>query len=214
MSGEKEGNSTSNSTNFNGTAVGSRPVASNSTNSGNSNSTQETAIIQTAQGPITIEFLPQVAPNHVENFKKLAQDGFYNDTIFHRIISNFMIQGGDPNTKGNASQRNNWGTGGPGYAIDEEFNDVPHIRGIVSMARSSDPNSAGSQFFIVTNDSQFLDGQYTAFGRVIQGMDTLDKIAGLPTTSSFGQADQPNNPHDARITGISIVNRTSAEPGE
>jgi len=218
MSGEKEGNSTSNSTsnstNFNGTAAGSRPVASNSTNSGNSNSTQETAIIQTAQGPITIEFLPQVAPNHVENFKKLAQDGFYNDTIFHRIISNFMVQGGDPNTKGNASQRNNWGTGGPGYAIDEEFNDVPHIRGIVSMARSSDPNSAGSQFFIVTNDSQFLDGQYTAFGRVIQGMDTLDKIAGLPTTSSFGQADQPNNPDDARITGISIVNRTSAVPGE
>jgi dolichyl-diphosphooligosaccharide--protein glycosyltransferase len=210
MSGEKQDNSTS--TNFNNTTVGSRPVAPNSTNSANSNSTQETAIIQTAQGPITIEFLPQVAPNHVENFKKLAQDGFYNDTIFHRIIGNFMIQGGDPNTKGNASQRNNWGTGGPGYAIDEEFNDVPHIRGIVSMARSSDPNSAGSQFFIVTNDSQFLDGQYTAFGRVIQDMDTVDKIAGLPTTSSFGQADQPNNPDDARITGISITNRTSAEP--
>ena len=212
MSGEKQDNSSS--TKFNSTAGGSRPVAPNSANSANSNSTQETAIIQTTQGPITIEFLPQVAPNHVENFKKLAQDGFYNDTIFHRIISNFMIQGGDPNTKGNASQRNNWGTGGPGYAIDEEFNDVPHIRGIVSMARSSDPNSAGSQFFIVTNDSQFLDGQYTAFGRVIQGMDTLDKIAGLPTTSSFGQADQPNNPDDARITGISIVNRSSTEPGE
>ena len=117
-----------------------------------------------------------MAPNHVDNFKRLAQDGFYNGTIFHRIISNFMIQGGDPNTKGNSSQRNNWGTGGPGYSINEEFNDVPHTRGIVSMARSSDPNSAGSQFFIVTNDSQFLDGQYTAFGRVIQGMDTVDKI--------------------------------------
>jgi dolichyl-diphosphooligosaccharide---protein glycosyltransferase len=211
MSGEQQDNGTS--TNLNNTTVGSRPVAANSTNSANSNSTQETAIIQTAQGPITIEFLPQVAPNHVENFKKLAQDGFYNNTIFHRIIGNFMIQGGDPNTKGNESQRNNWGTGGPGYAVDEEFNDVPHIRGIVSMARSSDPNSAGSQFFIVTNNSQFLDGQYTAFGRVIQGMDSVDKIAGLPTTSSFGQADQPNNPDDARITGISIVNRRSAEPG-
>ena len=211
MSGEKQGNSTS--TNFNNTTGGSRPVAPDSANSANSNSTQETAVIQTAQGPITIEFLPQVAPNHVENFKKLAQEGFYNNTIFHRIIGNFMIQGGDPNTKGNEPQRNNWGTGGPGYGIDEEFNDVPHNRGIVSMARSSDPNSAGSQFFIVTNDSQFLDGQYTAFGRVIQGMDTVDKIAGLPTTSSFGQADQPNNPDDARITGISITNRTSAEPG-
>lgn len=211
MSGEKQDNSTS--TNFNNTTVGSRPVAPNSANSANSNSTQDTAIIQTAQGPITIEFLPQVAPNHVENFKKLAQDGFYNNTIFHRIIGNFMIQGGDPNTKGNESQRNNWGTGGPGYAIDEEFNDVPHSRGIVSMARSADPNSAGSQFFIVTNNSQFLDGQYTAFGRVIQGMETVDKIAGLPTTSSFGQADQPNIPDDARITGISIVNRSSAEPG-
>lgn len=211
MSGEQQDNGTS--TNLNNTTVGSRPVAANSTNSANSNSTQETAIIQTAQGPITIEFLPQVAPNHVENFKKLAQDGFYNNTIFHRIIGNFMIQGGDPNTKGNESQRNNWGTGGPGYAIDEEFNDVPHIRGIVSMARSADPDSAGSQFFVVTNNSQFLDGQYTAFGRVIQGMETVDKIAGLPTTSSFGQADQPNNPDDARITGISIVNRSSAEPG-
>ena len=177
--------------------------------SGNSNSTQQTAVIQTNQGPITIEFLPEVAPNHVENFKRLAQDGFYNDTIFHRIISNFMIQGGDPNTKGNASQRNSWGTGGPGYLVDEEFNDVPHVRGIVSMARTSDPNSAGSQFFIVTNDSQFLDGQYTAFGRVVQGMDTVDKIAGLPTTSSFGQADQPTNPDDARITGVSITNRSS-----
>ncbi|MGH9966086.1 MAG: peptidylprolyl isomerase [Nitrososphaeraceae archaeon] len=211
MSGEQQDNGTS--SNLNNTTVGSRPVAANSTNSANSNSTQETAIIQTAQGPITIEFLPQVAPNHVENFKKLAQDGFYNNTIFHRIIGNFMIQGGDPNTKGNESQRNNWGTGGPGYAIDEEFNDVPHIRGIVSMARSADPNSAGSQFFVVTNNSQFLDGQYTAFGRVIQGMEIVDKIAGLPTTSSFGQADQPNNPDDARITGISIVNRSSAEPG-
>ena len=125
-----------------------------------------------------------------------------------------MIQGGDPNTKGNASQRSNWGTGGPGYSIDEEFNDLPHIRGIVSMARSSDPNSAGSQFFIVTNDSQFLDGQYTAFGRVVEGMDTVDEIASLPTTSSFGQADQPTNPDDARITGVSITNSSSSRASE
>ena len=213
MSGGKQdnNNSTNSDPNRNSTGAGSQPLVANSTgSSANSNSTQQTAVIQTTQGPITIEFLPQVAPNHVDNFKRLAQDGFYNDTIFHRIISNFMIQGGDPNTKGNASQRSNWGTGGPGYFVDEEFNDEPHVRGIVSMARASDPNSAGSQFFIVTNDSQFLDGQYTAFGRVVQGMDTVDKIAGLPTTSSFGQADQPSNPDDARITGVSIANRSSS----
>jgi dolichyl-diphosphooligosaccharide---protein glycosyltransferase len=188
-----------------------QPSASDPPQSANpsSASEEEVAVIKTTQGPITIEFLPQVAPNHVANFKKLAQEGFYNDTVFHRIISNFMIQGGDPNTKGNDSQRERWGTGGPGYNIDEEFNDVPHARGIVSMARSSDPNSAGSQFFIVSNDSLFLDGQYTAFGRVIQGMDTVDKVARLPTTSSFGQADQPTNPNDARIIGVNIVNRSS-----
>ena len=125
-----------------------------------------------------------------------------------------MIQGGDPNTKGNASQRNNWGTGGPGYAIDEEFNDVPHIRGIVSMAISSDPNSAGSQFFIVTNDSQFLDGQYTAFGRVIQGMDTLDKIVGFPPPLLLSDKQiSPIIPDDAKITGISIVNRHQSTRG-
>lgn len=200
----------------NSTNIGSNSTASSEVQplaSSGSNASREAALIQTAQGPITIEFLPEVAPNHVENFKKLAQDGFYNDTIFHRIIGNFMIQGGDPNTKGNESQRSSWGTGGPGYSIDAEFNDVPHVRGIVSMARSSDPNSAGSQFFIVTNDSRFLDGQYTAFGRVIQGMDTVDKIAGLSTTSSFGQADQPTNPDDARITSIEIVNRSSMESG-
>ena len=191
----------------------SQPSASDPPGSVNSSTmAQDAAVVETAQGPITIEFLPQVAPNHVANFKKLAQDGFYNDTVFHRIISNFMIQGGDPNTRGNASQRQNWGTGGPGYKINEEFNDIPHSRGIVSMARSSDPNSAGSQFFIVTNDSLFLDGQYTAFGRVVQGMDTVDKIARLSTTSSFGQPDQPTNPNDARIIGVNILNRSSSLP--
>jgi dolichyl-diphosphooligosaccharide--protein glycosyltransferase len=211
MAAERQDNSTSINA-IRTAAAGAQPSASNLTNRG-SNSTQETAVIQTAQGPITIEFLPQVAPKHVENFKKLAQDGFYNDTIFHRIIGNFMIQGGDPNTRGTASQRSNWGTGGPGYSIGEEFNDVSHVRGIVSMARSSDPNSAGSQFFIVTNDSQFLDGQYTAFGRVIEGMDTVDKIAALPTTSSFGQADKPTSPSDARIIRVNITNSSSSETG-
>jgi dolichyl-diphosphooligosaccharide--protein glycosyltransferase len=191
----------------------SQPSASDPPGSVNSSTmAQDAAVVETTQGPITIEFLPQVAPNHVANFKKLAQDGFYNDTVFHRIISNFMIQGGDPNTMGNASQRQNWGTGGPGYKINQEFNDIPHSRGIVSMARSSDPNSAGSQFFIVTNDSLFLDGQYTAFGRVVQGMDTVDKIAHLSTTSSFGQADQPTNPNDARIIGVNILNRSASLP--
>jgi dolichyl-diphosphooligosaccharide--protein glycosyltransferase len=185
------------------------PARTNSTNSSSSSSSaQDVAVIETAQGPITVEFIPEVAPNHVENFKSLAQDGFYNNTIFHRIISDFMIQGGDPNTKTNAS-RGSWGTGGPGYSIDEEFNNISHTRGIVSMARSSDPNSAGSQFFIVTKDSQFLDGQYTAFARVIDGMETVDRIAGLSTTASFGQADQPTDPNEARIIGINILNRSS-----
>ena len=160
------------------------------------------AVINTAQGPITIEFFPDVAPEHVANFEKLASSGFYNDTIFHRIVKGFVIQGGDPLTK-NDTNKGAWGTGDPGYTIKAEFSDIPHSRGILSMARSSDPDSAGSQFFIVLNDSRFLDNQYTVFGRVINGMDVVDKIAALPTI----QNDQPQDPNSARILSIKISDR-------
>jgi dolichyl-diphosphooligosaccharide--protein glycosyltransferase len=168
--------------------------------------TSETAVIETTQGTIEIEFFTDEAPNHVDNFIKLANEGFYDGTLFHRIVPGFVIQGGDPNTMGDGSDRSVWGQGGPGYAVDAEFNDIPHERGIVSMARSSDPNSAGSQFFIVLEDSTFLDGQYTVFGRVISGMDVVDKIAALETTM-VGQTPQPANPEEARILSIKIESR-------
>ncbi len=125
-------------------------------------------------GVITLEFYPDRAPNHVENFKKLARAGFYDGTLFHRIIPGFMIQGGVPNTKDPDTSK--WGTGGPGYQIDAEFSQTPHVRGTLSMARSQDHDSAGSQFFICVDRSSFLDGQYTVFGQVIDGMDVGDKI--------------------------------------
>ncbi len=169
-----------------------------------SNNQSKLAVLETAQGPITIEFFPQVAPNHVSNFEKLAESGFYNGTIFHRIVKGFVIQGGDPNTK-NSTDKAAWGTGDPGYRVDSEFSNIPHERGIVSMARSSDPNSAGSQFFIVLNDSKFLDNQYTVFGRVVNGMDAVDKIAALATV----QNDQPQDPDSAKINSIKIIDRNA-----
>jgi len=151
------------------------------------------AIINTKFGEMEIEFFPDKAPKHVENFIKLAKSGFYNGTIFHRVIPGFMIQGGDPNTKDHTNKAA-YGTGGPGYTINAEFNDIPHKRGIVSMARASDPNSAGSQFFIVVEDSLFLDGQYTVFGRVVKGMGVADKIV--------------NQPRDARDNPLQRVEMT------
>jgi len=136
------------------------------------------AIIETKFGKIVFEFLPKVAPKTVENFIKLASSGFYNDTTFHRVIPGFMIQGGDPNTK--KGDRSIHGTGGPGWTIKGEFSDEPHTRGAVSMARAQDPDSAGSQFFIVVKDSRFLDHQYAVFGRVKEGMDVADKIVNVP----------------------------------
>jgi peptidyl-prolyl cis-trans isomerase B (cyclophilin B) len=123
----------------------------------------ELAIISTTEGEMVIEFWPDVAPKTVENFKKLAQKGFYDGTAFHRVIKGFMIQGGDPLTK-DASKEHAWGTGDPGYKIKAEFNDKSHVRGVISMARSNHPDSAGSQFFICHGDPKFLDRQYTAFG--------------------------------------------------
>jgi peptidyl-prolyl cis-trans isomerase B (cyclophilin B) len=130
-------------------------------------------------GNIVIGFFPDLAPNHVANFKKLADKGFYNGVTFHRVIPGFMIQGGDPNTKDD--DRGNDGYGNPGYTIKAEFSKKSHTRGIVSMARGKEPNSAGSQFFIVVKDSPYLDGQYSVFGEVLEGMDVADKIAAVPT---------------------------------
>ena len=141
--------------------------------------TEPQALIKTAYGEMKIAFWPDVAPNTVENFKKLAKQGFYNGTAFHRIIKGFMVQGGCPNTKEGA--RGIPGTGGPGYQIKAEFNKKTHARGVISMARSSDPDSAGSHFFIVHGDAKFLDGQYTAFGELVSGDDVLEKLAGVPT---------------------------------
>ena len=134
--------------------------------------------IKTDFGSIKFTLLPDIAPETVRNFSKLAGSGFYNGTLFHRVIPGFMIQGGDPNTK--SPDKGMWGQGGPGYNLKAEFNSRSHLRGIVSMARSTDPDSAGSQFFIVTSDSTFLDKQYTVFGEVTEGMEVADKIVNLP----------------------------------
>jgi peptidyl-prolyl cis-trans isomerase B (cyclophilin B) len=146
------------------------------------------AVIETKFGSIEVELLPDKAPGHVKNFLDLARKGFYDHTTFHRVIPGFMIQGGDPNTKDPKGPRANHGTGGPGYTIKAEFNDVPHKRGVVSMARAASPDSAGCQFFICVKDSPFLDKQYTAFGRVVNGMDVADKIVGEPRDGK----DNPN----------------------
>jgi peptidyl-prolyl cis-trans isomerase B (cyclophilin B) len=152
---------------------------------------KEVAVLKTSDGEMVVEFWPEVAPKTVENFKKLARQGFYDGTAFHRIIKGFMIQGGDPNTKDLANE-SSYGTGGPGYKIPAEFNDHPHVRGVLSMARSADPNSAGSQFFICLGTASSLDHQYTAFGKVIKGLDVLDKIGDTPVArSAMGEASKP-----------------------
>jgi peptidyl-prolyl cis-trans isomerase B (cyclophilin B) len=146
---------------------------------------KEVAVIKTNKGEMVVEFWPDVAPKTVENFKKLANSGFYDGTCFHRIVKGFMIQGGDPLTK-DPEEEHRWGTGNPGWKIKAEFNERPHVRGVLSMARSQDPNSAGSQFFICLADAKFLDRQYTAFGKVIQGDDVLGLIGDTPTGMSNG----------------------------
>jgi peptidyl-prolyl cis-trans isomerase B (cyclophilin B) len=158
----------------------------------------EVAVIKTSAGTMVIEFWPDVAPKTVENFKKLANEGFYDGTCFHRVIKDFMIQGGDPLTKDEANKAR-WGTGDPGYKIKAEFNDKSHTRGVVSMARSQDPDSAGSQFFICHGNPTFLDRQYTAFGTLIKGDDVLEKIG----TTSTGARDVPDSRQN--IDSIKIV---------
>ena len=161
-------------------------------------SNNEVAVIKTTEGEMVAEFWPDVAPKTVENFKTLAKKGFYDGTAFHRVIKGFMIQGGDPLTK-DPSKESQWGTGGPGYQIKAEFNERSHKRGVLSMARSQDPDSAGSQFFICHGDPTFLDRQYTAFGKLIKGDDVLEKIATAPTHPP----DRPNTRQ--AIESIKIV---------
>lgn len=153
---------------------------------------EEVAVLETTAGKIVVRFFNDKAPGHVKNFKSLVKKGFYNGTYFHRVIPGFMIQGGDPNTKD--KDKNNDGMGGPGYTIKAEFNDVKHVAGILSMARSADPNSGGSQFFIMDGVSPHLDGQYTAFGQVIKGMDVVKKIVSAKTVQDGMENSRPVTP--------------------
>lgn len=168
------------------------------------------AIIKTNLGEIELKFFPEKAPNHVENFINLAKDGFYDGTIFHRVIPGFMIQGGDPKSK--SPNRAAHGTGGPGYALKAEFSNIPHKRGTLSMARSAHPDSAGSQFFICVADAPWLNGQYTVFGEVVSGMDVADRIVSQPK-------DRRDNPIERVEMKVKVIEpeaeeETSAEVGE
>jgi peptidyl-prolyl cis-trans isomerase B (cyclophilin B) len=166
----------------------------------------EVAVIKTTEGTMVAEFWRDAAPKTVENFIKLSKSGFYDSTAFHRIMAGFMIQGGDPLTK-DPSKEDLWGTGGPGYSIKAEFNAHKHVRGVLSMARSSDPDSAGSQFFLMLGNAPFLDGQYTAFGQLIKGDDVLKKISETPVTASA--SGEPSKPTKRiEIKSIKIVPKT------
>ncbi len=159
---------------------------------------ETTAVIETKFGIIEIRFFPDVAPNHVNNFVELAKKGFYDNTIFHRVIPGFMIQGGDPNSKG--ADKSKHGTGGPGHTVKAEFNSKPHKRGALSMARAAHPDSAGSQFFICVADSNFLDRQYTLFGEVVSGIEVADKIVSQPR-------DSRDNPNDRIEMKVKIIEK-------
>lgn len=156
------------------------------------------AIIETKFGNMELEFFPEVAPNHVNNFIELSKKGFYDGSTFHRVIPGFMIQGGDPNSKN--PDRSKHGMGGPGYTVKAEFSDKPHKRGTLSMARASHPDSAGSQFFICVANSSFLDKQYTVFGEVVSGMEVADKIVSQPR-------DKADNPIDRIEMKMRIVEK-------
>ncbi len=172
-------------------------------------SPEQVAVIETTMGDMVIDFWPDVAPKTVANFKKLAGEGFYNGTAFHRIIQGFMIQGGDPLTKDPTAQ-DRYGTGGPGYQIDAEFNDRHHERGVISMARGPNPNSAGSQFFICLAPQPALDHQYTAFGKLIKGDDVLEKIASVPVSlNAQGEKSVPQT--RVEIKQVRIVPKDSVQ---
>ena len=168
--------------------------------------TNEVALIKTTKGDIVLEFWADVAPKTVENFKKLAREGFYNGTAFHRIVKGFMVQGGDPLTK-DASMESRWGTGDPGYKIKAEFNAKSHQIGVISMARSASPDSAGCQFFICLGDASFLDRQYTAFGKVIKGEDVLKALGAVDTKSNGGEKSRPVQRQG--VESITIVDKAT-----
>jgi peptidyl-prolyl cis-trans isomerase B (cyclophilin B) len=168
----------------------------------------EVAVIETSKGKMVVEFWTDVAPKTVENFKKLARQGFYDGTAFHRIIKGFMIQGGDPLTKDDANAAR-FGTGGPGYSIKAEFNAKKHVRGVLSMARAADPDSAGSQFFMCLDAVPFLDNQYTAFGKLIAGEDVLVKIGDTPVR--MGRSGERSEPTEKVVVKkVTIVSRQDA----
>lgn len=156
------------------------------------------AVIETKFGNIELKFFPDVAPNHVKNIIELAKKGFYDGTILHRVIPGFMIQGGDPNSKD--LDKSKHGTGGPGYTLKAEFNEKPHKRGTLSMARAAHPDSAGSQFFICVADSFFLDRQYTVFGEVVSGIEVADKIVNQPR-------DRRDNPNERIEIKVRVVEK-------
>jgi len=173
------------------------------------NSSNEVAVIKTSEGDMVIQFWTDAAPGTVENFKKLARQGFYDGTTFHRIVKGFMIQGGDPNSKDPAKE-NSYGQGGPGYNIKAEFNDHSHDLGVISMARSQDPDSAGSQFFICLGPVHRLDHQYTTFGKLIKGQDVLEKIGEIEVTrNSMGEPSKPTK--RVVIESIKIVSAGSVK---
>jgi peptidyl-prolyl cis-trans isomerase B (cyclophilin B) len=184
------------------------------TSMSNAVNTHEVAVINTTDGEMVIEFWPDIAPGTVANFKKLAREGFYDGTCFHRIIKGFMIQGGDPLSK-DPSKESEWGTGGPGYNVKAEFSNRPHEFGVISMARSSDPNSAGSQFFICdaapdNPGMQYLNGKYTAFGKLVKGDDALRKIADTPVApGASGEMSKPQK--RVGVISIKIVPRDSVK---
>ncbi len=185
------------------TACGSSPSSKTM-----NESTAPRAIIHTTAGDMTVEFWPEVAPRTVDNFLKLSREGFYDKTAFHRIIKGFMIQGGCPNTKpGGKGQP---GTGGPGYQIKAEFNNRSHTKGVLSMARSADPDSAGSQFFICHGNASFLNNKYTAFGKVISGEDVLEKIANIPCVGQEGSTPTQR----IEVTSVEVVGEAKAAKAE
>jgi len=167
----------------------------------------EVAVIETKHGKMVVEFFEKDAPKTVENFKKLAKEGFYNGTAFHRIVDGFMIQGGDPLTK-DEKNKDMFGTGDPGYKIRAEFNSNKHVLGVISMARSNHPDSAGSQFFICLAPASFLDGKYTAFGKLVQGEDVLQKIGKTPT--SMGRGGEKSVPNERIEIKVSVMDRDAA----
>ena len=173
------------------------------------NSLNEVAVIKTSEGDMVVQFWTDAAPQTIENFKKLARQGFYDGTIFHRIVKEFMIQGGDPNSK-DPTKENSYGLGGPGYKVNAEFNDHSHDRGVISMARSADPNSAGSQFFICLAPVHRLDHQYTTFGKLIKGDDVLEKIGNIPVErNAQGEPSKPTK--RVVVESVKIVSADSVK---